>query len=120
MVPAVAPGLPGAGAGDEGRGELTPEKRDEYRAALDRLRAIEGDIGSRSRTARRNCTGSPGGCSIGGTTRSGSSWSRPTTKRTDERSPMPRQNRVTVGIELAGRTRSCISPVDERRGGGVG
>ena len=43
VVPAVAAGLPRTGAGDEGhRGHSLPQKRDDYRRALDRLRAIEG------------------------------------------------------------------------------
>ena len=48
------------------RGDLTPKKRAEYRAALDRLRAIEGRHRGRSRTASGNSTASPGGCSTGG------------------------------------------------------
>ena len=84
-MPALAAGLPRAGAGDEGHVEIcTAEKRDEYRRALDQLRAIEGDTGSQYRKARRSYIGLHAGCSIGGRTRKiRIFWSHPPTNCRD-------------------------------------
>ena len=83
------------------RGELTPEKRAEYRAALDRLRAIERrhrepksdgekELHRIARWVLDRWTA--GGPEAPGLSR------RP--RRRTEHSPMPRQNRVTPFGEI--------------------
>ena len=101
VVPALAAGEPRAGPGDEGSGRADAEEAGRVpgrtgSAAGDR----GGGTGSRSRTARRNFTGSPGGCSIGGARRGRSSSVSPDGRKSDWKLPMPRQNRVTPFGEI--------------------